>query len=209
MGKLYLLPNVLEETLPWEPFLPVSVKEAVQKLEGLICESEKAGRRYLRKFLSHDDMAKCPLCTLNEHTDKKELDLLLEPMQRWEIWGLVSDTGLACIADPGSDLISRAREKGIKVETFAGPSSIIMGLQLSGFFGQRFSFHGYLPREVPDLEKKLKELEVKSKLETQIWIEAPYRSSKMLETLKQILSPNTKLCVAVNLTTPSQRVESM
>jgi 16S rRNA (cytidine1402-2'-O)-methyltransferase len=203
-GKLYLLPNLLEETLPTEPFLPISVGEAVRSIQGLIAESEKMARRYLRRFLSHDEMAKMPLAVLNEHS----IDVLdlLKPLERGETWGLISDAGLPCIADPGADLVWLAHQKKIAVETLVGPSSIIMALQLSGFGGQQFAFHGYLPREVPELESKVRELEKKAG--TQIWIEAPYRSLKMLELLKRILQPNTRLCVAVNLTTPTQRVLS-
>jgi 16S rRNA (cytidine1402-2'-O)-methyltransferase len=203
-GKLYLLPNLLEESLPPEPFLPISVKEAVQQIQGLITESEKMGRRYLRKFLSHEEMAKMPLALLNEHS--KELGPLIEPMKRGETWGLISDAGLPCIADPGPNLVWLAHQNGIAVETFVGPSSIIMALQLSGFGGQEFAFHGYLPKEIELLEKKILELEKQKG--TQIWIEAPYRSAKMLETLKRVLNPKTRLCVAANLTTPSQRVVS-
>lgn len=203
-GKLYLLPNLLEETLPAEPFLPISVNEAVRSIQGLIAESEKMARRYLRRFLSHDDMAKMPLAVLNEHT--KDVQDLLKPLERGETWGLISDAGLPCIADPGADLVWLAHQKKIAVETLVGPSSIIMALQLSGFGGQQFSFHGYLPREVLELESKVRELEKRSG--TQIWIEAPYRSAKMLELLKRVLQPTTRLCVAVNLTTPTQRVVS-
>jgi 16S rRNA (cytidine1402-2'-O)-methyltransferase len=203
-GKLYLLPNLLDESLLPEPFLPISVNVAVASLQGLIAESEKMGRRYLRKFISHEEMAKMPLRVLNEHT--KEIDDLLEPIEQGQTWGLISDAGLPCIADPGADLVWRAHEKKIVVETFVGPSSIVMALQLSGFGGQQFSFHGYLPREIPELEQKVRELEKRPG--THIWIEAPYRSAKMLDLLKRVLQPSTRLCVAVNLTLPTQRVVS-
>lgn len=204
MGKLYLLPNLLEETLPIEPFLPISVGEAVRKIQGLIAESEKMARRYLRRFLSHDEMAKMPLALLNEHS--KDAMPLLEPMKRGEVWGLISDAGLPCLADPGADLVWLAHQNGIHVETFVGPSSIVMALQLSGFGGQQFAFHGYLPREALDLEKKIRDLE-KQPI-THIWIEAPYRSAKMLDLLKQVLKPTTRLCLAANLTTSNQKVVS-
>lgn len=205
-GKLLLLPNLLDESLPADPFLPISVGGAVAGLQGLIAESEKAARRYLRRFLSHDQMAQMPLKTLNEHTAEKELALLLEPIERGEVWGLISDAGLPCIADPGADLVWLAHQKNLCVETFVGPSSILMALQLSGFGGQHFCFHGYLPREVPELEQKVKELEKCSG--TQIWIEAPYRSAKMLDLLKRVLQPSSRLCVAANLTLPTQKVVS-
>jgi 16S rRNA (cytidine1402-2'-O)-methyltransferase len=201
---LLLLPNLLDETLPVEPFLPLSVAEAVRSLQGLIVESEKMGRRYLRRFLSHEEMQKVPLQVLNEHS--KDLAPLLEPLIRGERWGLISDAGLPCIADPGADLVWEARKKGIRVETFAGPSSLLMALQLSGFPAQTFSFHGYLPREEPLLKKKVLELE--KARGTHLWIEAPYRSDKMLQMLKEVLQPTTRLCVAASLTLPTQKVES-
>lgn len=203
-GKLYLLPNLLDETLPAEPFLPISVNRAVASIQGLIAESEKMARRYLRRFLSHEEMARMPLAVLNEHT--QTLSDLIKPLESGQTWGLISDAGLPCIADPGADLVWLAHQKGIAVETFVGPSSLIMALQLSGFSGQHFSFHGYLPREPDELETSLRALEKKEG--TKIWIEAPYRSAKMLEHLKRVLQPTTKLCVAVQLTTPTQRVVS-
>lgn len=203
-GKLLLLPNLLDESLPTEPFLPISVNQAVSRLQGLIAESEKMARRYLRRFLSHDDMAKMPLAVLNEHT--QDLSPLIQPILNGETWGLISDAGLPCIADPGADLVWLAHQKNIFVETFVGPSSLIMALQLSGLNGQQFSFHGYLPREVPELEHTLRDLEKRPG--THLWIEAPYRSAKMLDLLKRVLQPSTKLCVAVNLTLPTQRLLS-
>ncbi len=203
-GKLYLLPNILDETAPTELFLPISVNKAVASIQGLIAESEKMARRYLRRFLSHDEMAKMPLKLLNEHT--KEIEDLIQPISRGETWGLISDAGLPCIADPGADLVWTAHERKIEVQTFVGPSSLIMALQLSGLGGQQFSFHGYLPREQNQVEAKIRDLEKQSG--TQIWIEAPYRSAKMLDLLKKNLQPQTKLCVAVNLTLATQRVVS-
>lgn len=204
LGKLILLPNLLDEAA--QPDL--SIAPIVAALDGLICESDKEGRRFLRRFLSHDQMAKMPLKSLNEHTSASERGDLIEPLLKGETWGLISDAGLACIADPGSELVWLAHEKGFEVEALIGPCSIVLALQLSGFSGQRFSFHGYLPRDVVDLEKKLKELEKKSAVETQIWIEAPYRSAKMADLLQKILQPSTRLCIAVNLTGPKQRVVS-
>jgi 16S rRNA (cytidine1402-2'-O)-methyltransferase len=205
-GKLILLPNLLDENAPAEQFLPAGVGSAVRTIQGLICESEKSGRRYLRKFLSHDEMAAMPLRLLNEHT--KELAELIEPLIKGETWGLISDAGLPCLADPGTDLVALAHTKGVAVETYAGPSSIIFALQLSGFSGQKFAFHGYLPRESPLIESAVRDLEKRAKGETQIFIEAPYRSAKILALLLSVLHPDTRLCVAASLTTPQQRVVS-
>lgn len=207
---LFLLPNLLDESLPWEPFLPGSVKEAIESLDGLIAESEKEGRRYLRRFVDHEKMARTPIRLLNEHTASSELAALLEPMEKGEKWGLISDAGMPCVADPGAPLVLLAHEKKVRVIAFAGPSSILMALQLSGLSGQRFSFHGYLPREAADLKKTLQQIETKSRQESssQIWIEAPYRIQKMAQAAIEILQPSTLFCIAEDLTLEGQSVRT-
>ena len=205
-GKLFLLPNLLDESNDPSLFLPPAVATAVKQLDGLIGESEKSARRYLRKFLSHEEMVAKPLRLLNEHSRPEELKELLTPMERGETWGIVSDAGLPCIADPGAELVWLSQQAKIQVEAIPGPSSLFLALQLSGFSGQHFAFHGYLPREELELEAKIRTLEKNSLGCTQIWIEAPYRSGKMLEALKRLLTPPTLLCIAVQLTAPNQRV---
>jgi 16S rRNA (cytidine1402-2'-O)-methyltransferase len=209
-GKLILLPNLLDESLSPEAYLPASLGSTIKTIQGLIAESEKSARRYLRKFLSHDEMAAMPLRLLNEHTPESELAELLAPIEQGECWGLISDAGLPCMADPGADLVWKARSHRIQVETHAGPSSIVYALQLSGFPSQRFTFHGYLPREIPELEQAIRNLEKQSKASaaSQLFIEAPYRSAKILDSLLNILAPSTRLCVAASLTTPEERVVS-
>ncbi len=207
---IYLLPNLFDETQPWEPFLPESVKEAVASLDGLIAESEKAGRRYLRRFVDHDRMAATPIRLLNEHTQASDIAELLAPIAKGERWGLVSDAGLPCIADPGAPLVLMAHERKIQLTAFPGPCSMMMALQLSGLCGQRFAFHGYLPRDVPELKRSLQQIEARSKQENaaQLWIEAPYRSAKMASNAIESLSPSTLFCIALDLTFPTQSVRT-
>ena len=207
---LILLPNLLDESLSVEFFLPASVGPAVRSLQGLFVESEKAARRYLRRFLSHDEMQQVALRLLNEHTKPEELKSLIEPLTKGERWGVLSDAGLPCLADPGAELVFHARERGVAVQALVGPSSLILGLQLSGFASQRFAFHGYLPREMPALQAAIKGLEKRSEQEmaTQLFIEAPYRSEKLLDTLLETLKPTTRLCLAVSLTTAAEQVVS-
>jgi 16S rRNA (cytidine1402-2'-O)-methyltransferase len=207
---LILLPNLLDESLSHEFFLPASVTNAVRSLQGLLVESEKSARRYLRRFLSHDEMGKIALRLLNEHTKPDELKELIEPLLKGETWGILSDAGLPCLADPGAEIVALAKEHGIEVEALVGPSSIVLSLQLSGFPSQKFSFNGYLPRELPALQAALRDLEKRSRLEgsTQLFIEAPYRSAKLLDTMLETLAPTTRLCVAASLTTSEQKVVS-
>jgi 16S rRNA (cytidine1402-2'-O)-methyltransferase len=208
---LFLLPNLLSEELSVDLFLPPAVKGAVESLEGLIAESERGGRRYLRRFLSHERMAACSIKLLNEHTKPGELDELFLPLKRGETWGLVSDAGIPCLADPGAPLVLRARKEGISVISFAGPSAPILALQLSGLTGQQFAFHGYLPREHALLSQKMKELEQRSRKDraTQIWIEAPYRSKKCAQTAFEQLKPTTLFSIALNITTERERVSTL
>lgn len=206
IGRLLLLPNLLDEEGQISAFFPANLGERVSSLQGVFCESEKEARRYLRRFLSHEAMQKVVLVLLNEHTQCSSS--LLDPLLKGESWGILSDAGLPCLADPGADLVALAHQKNIVVEPIAGPCSLIFALQLSGFSGQNFSFHGYLPRESEPLEKKLLSLEKRASEETQIWIEAPYRTEKMRQTVCALLQPQTLLCIASSLTTVRQRVLS-
>jgi len=198
---LYLLPNLLGEELSHESFLPSSVTKATQSLDGLIAESEKGARRYLKRFTKN--FREIPILLLNEHTD--EIDTLLAPLQKGETWGLISDAGLAALADPGAQLIRRLHSLKIPIETFPGPSSIIYALQLSGLFAQSFTFHGYAPRKEDVLKEKLRTL---PKDHTHIFIEAPYRSDKLLNLLVHGLQDETDLSVSWNLTLPNQGVRT-
>jgi 16S rRNA (cytidine1402-2'-O)-methyltransferase len=207
-AALLLLPNLLGDLPHHEIFLPPSVDKAVVSLDGLIAESVKGGRRYLSRFKMEKAPHLVPLALLNEHTKDDEIDFLLEPMRKGERWGLVSDAGIPCLADPGAVLVRRASQLGIKVQAFVGPSSITMALMLSGLQGQRFTFHGYLPRETEALKAQLRGIEAASKREnsTHIWIETPYRNGKMIEAALEALAPETLFCVAGSLTLPEQKV---
>lgn len=208
--SLLLLPNVLGETRHHELFLPASVDKAVATIDGLIAESETAGRRYLGRFATKKPANEIPIALFNEHTPDADIEFLLEPIRKGQRWGLVSDGGLPCIADPGAKLVSRARNSGIIVQAFTGPSSILLALMSSGLPGQRFYFAGYLDKEPQRREMQIRDLEKRSKTDeaTQIFIEAPYRNKQTLESLISSLRENTQLCVAWDLTMPTQGIVS-
>ena len=207
---LLLLPNVLADVKHHAPFLPASVDKAVATLDGLIAESATAGRRFLGRFETKKSANEIPIALFNEHTPESEIDFLLEPIRKGERWGLISDGGLPCVADPGSKLVNRANQSGIVVQAFSGPSSILLSLMLSGLPGQQFSFMGYLDKEPIGREKEIRDLErdSKAKRSTQIFIEAPYRNRHLLESLVMTLRDTTQLCVAWDLTLPTQGVLS-
>lgn len=203
---LLLLPNVLGDRTSIDLFLPNGVARAVATIDGLIAESEKEGRRYLSHFETKKPPFQTPLALYNEHTPTDEIDFLLEPIVAGERWGLISDAGLPCIADPGSKLVLRARQRGISIQAFVGPSSIFLALMLSGLPGQKFFFHGYLERDLQKRKRQLVQLaDLSLKQEaTQLFIEAPYRNGYLLESLVQTLPPQAYLSVGWDLTLPTQ-----
>jgi 16S rRNA (cytidine1402-2'-O)-methyltransferase len=216
---LYLFPNLLEESSPFpggalshSAYLPTSVDAAVAQIDCLIAESEKEGRRFLRRFTFNDNKTfrDIPIRLLNEHSQENDKRAILKEMMEGGKWGLVSDCGMPCLADPGADLVLMAREKGIPVETFAGPSSILFALVLSGLGGQRFMFHGYLPKEEELLLQELKKIEKISLKEksTHLFIETPYRNHRLLEKILVALDAQTWLCIACDLTLPSQFIHT-
>lgn len=209
---LYLFPNLLADLEAHAPYLPTSVDAAVAEICGLIVENEKEGRRFLRRFAfeSPKTFRDIPLSVLNEHSTESDKKELLKVIKKGGKWGLISDCGMPCLADPGADLVLMAKESGIRVETFAGPSSILFALVLSGLGGQHFTFHGYLPKEEPLLLQELKRIERISAKDgsTHLFIETPYRNLKLLEKMLTTLEGETWLCVACDLTLPSQDVQT-
>lgn len=207
---LYVLPNVLDESCNPRLFLPVQTQQIVSRLDGVICESEKKARWYLKHFDLQVPLQQFSLAVLNEHVQgkKEECLKLLEPLKRGENWGLLSDAGSACIADPGSELVFLARTLGIDVQVVYGPCSITQALQLSGFSGQRFCFHGYLPRDKGARQQALRALEKSSRQhrETELFIEAPYRNNELLSDCLEVLAPQTLICTATSLDSPEMNV---
>lgn len=207
---LLLLPNLLGELKHHAPYLPSGVDKAVQTIDGLIAESPQAGRRYLGRFETKKPAAEIPIALFNEHTPDEDLDFLLEPVRKGERWGFVVDAGVPCIADPGARLVRRARQTGIAIQAYVGPSSILLGLMLSGLSGQQFTFNGYLDSSPAGRVKELRQLEATLKKTgfTQIFIETPYRNKHMMDSLLSTLSDDVMLCVAWDLTLPTQGVLS-
>ncbi len=199
---LFLLPNVLDTTLKSEEVFPPQVEKIVRELDGLIAESEKGAHLFLRRFKIRD----LPIQLLNEHTACSSLKELLAPLQKGQWWGLISDCGMPCLADPGADLVRLAQRNQIAVEAIIGPSAIILSLLLSGLKSQNFSFHGYLPREEKELTQKISLLATRARTEqtTHLCIEAPYRGLKLFSAFLKLLPDTMLLCVAADLMLPSQ-----
>lgn len=200
---LHLLPNLLHPEALLSDSLPQCVQEVLTIIEGLIAESPSEGRRFLKKFQTRLPAHQIPIIDMQE-----DVDFILQPIQEGQQWGLVSDCGLPCVADPGSKIVSRARELGIEVRAYVGPSSVMMSLMLSGLPGQRFSFHGYIAK---DPKRRRQELLTWEKLslkenQTQIFIEAPHRNQHTLKEMLEVLGPETEVVVAKELMSPHERV---
>lgn len=207
-GKLFLLPNLLSYHKNWKQELPIVIEEIVVNLDGIICESEKAARRYLALFREKlkTDVNEVPLMVMESHLMKKELSFFFEPIEKGGNWGVVVDSGLACIADPGSKLVTFAYQHQIEVKTFAGPSAIVHALQLSGFYAQQFHFLGYLPQDKKQRVPVIRRMGFEAKKVVQILIETPYRNDKTLQDLIDNLPKQVELCIAKDLFMESEEV---
>lgn len=214
-GRLILFPNLLFskkdsvslENIDERDFFPKIVEKKICLIDSFIAESRKNAIRYLRYFFEREKIDSLDIKILNEHT--KDYEFFLKDLLNGKIVGLISDSGMPCIADPGSRLVALCNKNNILTEAISGPCSILLALVLSGFYAQKFCFHGYLPIDLYKLKKKIKEIEKKSFKEgVQIFIETPYRSLKLLDVLLKILQKDSFLCVAKDLDMPSQRVVS-
>lgn len=208
-GKLYLIPNFLSVENPHN-FLADYVRDSVKHITKFIVESEKGGRALIKKLGTDIALPDAELFLLNEHSNKNETYKLLDILKNDTDAAIISDAGLPCIADPGSDLVALAQQKNIEVIPLPGASSIFMALMASGFSGQSFVFYGYLPIEKPLRVKKIKEMEKDaiSKNQSQIFMEAPYRNNQLLEDILKTVAPNTRICIACNISSPDSWIKT-
>ena len=207
LGTLYLIPVTLGDDNIAQ-VLPVPVVQIAQQLEIFVVENEKTARHFLSTIKTVKPVRELTLFTLNEHTLDKEVATLLAPLIAGNDVGIMSEAGCPGVADPGAKLVELAHRKGIKVVPLVGPSSILLGLMASGLNGQQFTFLGYLPVDKSARNLRLKEIEKRSQVqnETQIFIETPYRNGHMLEAILASCNGNTRLCVACNVSLPTELI---
>jgi 16S rRNA (cytidine1402-2'-O)-methyltransferase len=206
-GTLYLLPCTLGDT-PAEQVLPQHVIHLARTLTHFVVEQPKTARQFLSALKPDHPIQSLHFASLNEHTLAKDLDALLQPLLAGQDVGIISEAGCPGIADPGAELVALAHHKGIRVVPLVGPSSILLALMASGLNGQCFAFHGYLPIEEAERKKTLLALEVEStkRKQTQMFIETPYRNEKLFQALLANCRPNTRLCVATDITLASEQI---
>lgn len=209
IGKLYLIPTRLGEDIKLE-VLPISIKKVVESIDYFIVENEKTARRFIKKIAPSKSQPDLHFETINKFTETSDIPSFLNPCLKGLNVGVLSEAGCPGIADPGADVVTIAHEKNIPVVPLVGPSSILLAMMSSGMNGQGFAFHGYLPIDKQEKKQKLKQLERISleQNQSQIFIETPYRNQKLLEDLKQNLSPQTRLCIAADITLTTEYIKT-
>ncbi|MDY0779184.1 SAM-dependent methyltransferase [Tenacibaculum sp. IB213877] len=209
-GKLYLIPTTLGDTEPLE-VMPLSVKKVVERLDYFIVENEKSARRFIKKITPNKSQPSLKLMLLDKYSDELEVRNYLDVCEQGISIGVLSDAGVPAVADPGASVVRLAHQKGIQVVPLVGPSSILMAIMASGMNGQSFAFNGYLPIDKATRKKSIKDLErlSKEKDQSQIFIETPYRNEKLLDDLRATLQPTTLVCVACDITLPTEYIKTL
>ena len=208
-GKVYLIPTTLGDNAPLE-VLPISIKRTIENIDHYIVENEKTAIRFIKKVSPGKSQADIEIETINKYTDPAVIPSFLDPCIHGDNVGVLSEAGCPGIADPGADVVRVAHEKRIQVVPLVGPSSILMAMMSSGMNGQNFAFNGYLPIEAPERKAMIKRLERLSREmgQSQIFMETPYRNDKLLAELTKTLQRSTRLCIATDITLPTEFIQT-
>jgi 16S rRNA (cytidine1402-2'-O)-methyltransferase len=206
-GALYLVPNLLGSVAP-EAVLPARTIAAARAISRWIVETPKAARAFLGTLAMPLPIAQLSIVALADDATDAELDALVAPALQGHDVGLLSDAGCPAVADPGARVVAAAHRAGIRVVPLVGPSAILLALMASGMNGQQFAFNGYLPQRADAREAALVRLEAESRTHAraEAFIETPYRNVAMLDSIAKVLAPSTRVCVAADLTLPTESV---
>lgn len=209
-GKLYLIPTTLGEESE-NHNLPPSVLECLKKINIFIVENIRSARRFIKKIYRNKDIDNTIFYSYGKHDTLDLQEDFLPHIYQGNDVGIISEAGVPCVADPGSKIVEFAHQYQIEVCPITGPSSILLALIASGFNGQNFAFNGYLPIDKKERSKKIKNLEFLSKKngQTQIFMETPYRNLQLFESIIKICFKSTKLCIATDITLPSENIKTM
>lgn len=206
--KVFLIPSLLTEDAGKET-IPYLVVEIVRGLRIFLAEEPSAARRFLKKICPDFPLSQSEIFSYNEHSNETQLREYFS-LAGDRDFGVISEAGCPCVADPGADVVFEAHRRGIEVVPLPGPSSILLALMASGLNGQNFAFNGYLPKDQAARTRRIRELEHRSKTEgqTQIFMETPYRSQALFEELLRTCRPQTFLCVAADLNGRKETVQT-
>tara|TARA_B110000008_G_scaffold49477_1_gene48359 strand:+ start:152 stop:871 length:720 start_codon:yes stop_codon:yes gene_type:complete len=205
LETLFLIPSSLDQDAIYD-FMVEEQRSKIRDLKYFIVENEKSARKTIKKLKLSTPIQELIIVPHNKNTPIDTLTSYIKPLLEGKNIGLLSDAGVPCVADPGSKIVTLAHQNNIKVVPLVGPSSIILSLMASGFNGQNFRFHGYLPIDKNEKKKKLDSMQkdILQNDETQLFIETPYRNNQLLDNLITMLDEKINLCVATNLTTDEE-----
>ncbi|HNS17279.1 MAG TPA: SAM-dependent methyltransferase [Bacteroidales bacterium] len=208
-GRLYLIPVTLGETSP-ETVIPGGSLEILHRLNEFVAEDIHSARRHLHRARYSGDLNTVTFHLYNEHSQPADIVPVINALSSGHDIGLLSEAGLPCVADPGSAIVQEAHRKGLQVIPLTGPSSVMLALMASGFNGQNFTFHGYLPVRSQERIRQIRLLEkmILRNDQTQIFMEAPYRNLQLFEDILRTCSDEIYLCVACDLTLDTEWIRS-
>jgi 16S rRNA (cytidine1402-2'-O)-methyltransferase len=208
LGTLYLIPVPLADEAAAKSFTPYLV-DTINSIKEYIVENEKTARKFLKEAGLKTPQSELTIHDYSKHNRDSTADFF-KGLQAGNDVGLMSEAGCPGIADPGAEIVEKAHRMGIKVVPLVGPSSILLALMASGFNGQSFTFHGYLPIDKVDRSKKIRQLEgmAEQNNQTQIFIETPFRNNPLLEEILKTAHPKTRLCIACDLTSAIEFVQT-
>jgi len=206
-GTLYLVPNLLGAVPPGN-VLPARTIDVARRLAHWVVETPKAARAFIKTLDPPHPIRTLVISELGTAPSPQHLAALLAPLRDGADVGLLSDAGCPGVADPGAALVAAAHDARLRVVPLVGPSAILLALMASGMNGQNFAFHGYLPVNAEKRKAALRRLEGESRAhgQTQLFIETPYRNEVMLDAIVSALQPGTLVCVAADLTLPSETI---
>ena len=208
LGTVYLIPVPLADEAAAKSFTPYLI-DTINSIKEYIVENEKTARRFLKEACIKTPQSELTIHDYSKHNRDSTADFF-KGLQAGNDVGLMSEAGCPGIADPGAEIVEKAHRMGIKVVPLVGPSSILLALMASGFNGQSFTFHGYLPIDKTERSKKIRQLEsvAEQNNQTQIFIETPFRNNPLLEEILKTAHPKTRLCIACDLTSATEFVQA-
>lgn len=210
-ATLYLIPCPISDDTAVADVTPASNQAIINSLDYFIVENTRSARRFLSKSGYARAIDDATFVELNEHTTSPtEIAKMIEPLKAGRSAGVISEAGVPAVADPGQAVVELCHKHNIRVVPLVGPSSILMAVMAAGLSGQSFAFNGYLPIKEPERSKTIKRLESRARAEhqSQLFIEAPYRNVKLLEQMLKTLNPETRLCIACDITSQSEYIRT-
>ena len=210
-GILYLIPSPIHTGVTSLNYFSETMFSVIRETSCFIVENIRTARRYIKKAVPEKDIDSIRFFVLNKHTKPEEYREFLAPLLNGADAGIISEAGCPGIADPGAEVVKAAHEHNLRVVPLPGPSSIFLALMASGMNGQQFIFHGYLPVKNPARIQKIRKIETDSRKsgQTQIFMETPYRNSALLDDLLNSCKPDTRLCIACNITTEAESIKTL